>query len=461
MTNARSLVMRLPLLACGLLGPLTAQAQWFAVPSGTQPDAVASPGFAFDAARQQVVLFGGDSVVGVHDRTWTWNGTTWSERLPASHPGARTMVGMTYDAARQRVVLFGGFGASGGVAIDNNDTWEWDGTTWTQRFPAHAPSPRGGVAMTYDAARQRIVLFGGGLGGYMMPTFDDTWEWDGSDWIQCFPLHRPTAARNGNLAYDSQRHVSVLFGGLSTPYVKQDATWEWNGVDWTQRFPAHRPVARYAAGMAYDAPRGRMVLFGGGADVGLLADTWEFDGQDWLPQILSVKPSPRDYVALAYDAARARIVLRGGRIADTWEYGLPGTLATYETFGTGCPGGADAPSLTANGDRPILGQPFTITLQDLPPWQPTLLLFGLSNTNWLGMPLPLDLEPLGAPGCELLVSVEAVRPLFSWLGQRSISWSVPNQPALIGVQFYNQAMATSGWSGIVLTNGGHGRIGDL
>ena len=253
----------------------------------------------------------------------------------------------------------------------------------------------------------------------------------------------------------------MLFGGLSTAYVKQDATWEWNGVDWTQRFPAHRPVARYAAGMAYDAPRGRMVLFGGGADVGLLADTWEFDGQDWLPQILSVEPSPRDYVALAYDAARARIVLRGGRIADTWEYGLPGTLATYETFGTGCPGGADAPSLTANGDRPILGQPFTITLQHLPPWQPTLLLFGLSNTNWLGMPLPLDLEPLGAPGCELLVSVEAVRPLFSWLGQRSVSWSVPNQPALIGVQFYNQAMATSGWSGIVLTNGGHGRIGDL
>jgi len=368
---------------------------------------------------------------------------------------------MTYDAARQRVVLFGGFGVAGGLAIDHNDTWEWDGITWTQRFPAHAPSPRGAVAMTYDAARQRTVLFGGGLGGYMMPTFADTWEWDGVDWTQSFPVHQPTAARNGNLAYDGQRHVSVLFGGLSTAYVKQDATWEWNGVDWTQRFPAHVPTARYAAGMAYDASRGRTVLFGGGIDPGPVADTWEFDGQDWLLQAPLTAPSPRDYVALAYDAARSRLVLRGGRIADTWEYGVAGTLATYETFGSGCPGGADTPSLTANGDRPVLGQPFTLTLRDLPPWQPTLLLFGLSNTNWLGVPLPLDLGALGAPGCELLISVHAVRPLFSWLGERSVSWSVPNQPALVGVRFYNQAVALDGWSGLVVTNGGQGRIGDL
>lgn len=461
MTSPRSLVMRLPLLVCGLLVPLAAQTQWFPAPAGTQPDAVGSPSLAFDAARQEVVLFGGDSVFGLHDRTWTWNGAAWSERFPAVHPGARTMATMVYDAARQRVVLFGGFGEAGGVAIDQSDTWEWDGTTWTQRFPAHAPSPRGGVAMTYDASRQRIVMFGGGLGGYMMPTFDDTWEWDGTDWTQCFPAHRPTAARSCCLAYDSQRQVSVLFGGLSTPYVKQDSTWEWNGTDWTQRFPAHVPTARYAAGMAYDTSRGRTVLFGGGIDPGPVADTWEFDGQDWLLQTPTDAPSPRDYVALTYDAARERIVLRGGRIADTWEYGVAGTLATYETFGASCPSGVDAPSLSSNGDRPVLGQPFTLTLRNLPPWQPTLLLFGLSNTNWLGVPLPLDLGLLGAPGCELLVSGNAALPLFSWLGERSIAWSVPSQPALVGVRFYNQAVATNGWSGLVFTNGGSGRIGDL
>lgn len=86
---------------------------------------------------------------------------------------------------------------------------------------------------------------------------------------------------------------------------------------------------------------------------------------------------------------------------------------------------------------------------------------GTNTSTWLGVPLPLDLAPLGAAGCELLVSVHAVLPLFSWLGERSVTWAVPNQPALVGVHFYNQAVTLGGWSGLVVTNGGHGRIGDL
>ena len=57
------------------------------------------------------------------------------------------------DAARQRVVLFGG--------VRLQDTWEWDGVSWTQATPAQSPSARWAHAMAYDAGRQRIVLFGG------------------------------------------------------------------------------------------------------------------------------------------------------------------------------------------------------------------------------------------------------------------------------------------------------------
>jgi hypothetical protein len=49
---------------------------------------------------------------------------------------------MAYDAATQTVVLFGGSG-NGGVQF--TDTWNWNGTTWTQQFPAsarpHEPAP--------------------------------------------------------------------------------------------------------------------------------------------------------------------------------------------------------------------------------------------------------------------------------------------------------------------------------
>jgi hypothetical protein len=42
-----------------------------------------------------------------------------------------------------------------------NDTWVWDGTNWVQKFPGHCPSARYHHAMAYDAARGQVVLFGG------------------------------------------------------------------------------------------------------------------------------------------------------------------------------------------------------------------------------------------------------------------------------------------------------------
>jgi len=64
---------------------------------------------------------------------------------------------MAYDVARQRVLLFGGTGLNGLVS----DTWEWDGSKWTQRSPITSPSVVSRHAMAYDLARKRVVLFGG------------------------------------------------------------------------------------------------------------------------------------------------------------------------------------------------------------------------------------------------------------------------------------------------------------
>ena len=48
--------------------------------------------------------------------------------------------------------------------------------TWTQATPTTSPAARLQHAMTYDAARQQVVLFGGANATY----FGDTWAWDGS-----------------------------------------------------------------------------------------------------------------------------------------------------------------------------------------------------------------------------------------------------------------------------------------
>jgi hypothetical protein len=55
-------------------------------------------------------------------------------------PPGRTWASFAYDAARYQLVLFGGNnqGTEGGY---QGDTWVWTGRTWRQLHPATSPSP--------------------------------------------------------------------------------------------------------------------------------------------------------------------------------------------------------------------------------------------------------------------------------------------------------------------------------
>src|SRR6266705_3485334 len=75
-------------------------------------------------------------------------GNVWINVSPGQ---TRYSHAMAYDTARGRVVLFGGYDGTSNLG----DTWEWDGTTWTQRASSGPP----GGEMVYDAARGRVVLF--------------------------------------------------------------------------------------------------------------------------------------------------------------------------------------------------------------------------------------------------------------------------------------------------------------
>jgi len=79
----------------------------------------------------------------------------WTQKQDVG-PSARSDVAMVFDAARGRVVLFGG---AGSAATLFNDTWEWDGENWTQ-YEDIGPTPRSHHAMAYDSKRGRTVLFG-------------------------------------------------------------------------------------------------------------------------------------------------------------------------------------------------------------------------------------------------------------------------------------------------------------
>jgi hypothetical protein len=100
----------------------------------------------------------------------------WQQRQDIG-PAARTYAGMTFVSSKGRSLLFGGY--TDGSQSFLSDTWEWDGEEWVQVADT-GPTPRVPM-LTYDSARNVVVLFGGtGEDGDVF----DTWEWDGEAWTQ-------------------------------------------------------------------------------------------------------------------------------------------------------------------------------------------------------------------------------------------------------------------------------------
>jgi hypothetical protein len=285
---------------------------------GPAPWPVDRPGLAFDTHRHVAVLFGGGDQHRT-DQTWEWNGSSWTARnIPG--PPARTSHGMSFDSRRARMVLFGGYNETGILG----DTWEFDGKRW-QKVAEDGPARRIGFGMAYDSARGRTVVFGGGR-DFGEPTLTDTWEWDGKVWTRA-----STTGPSGNLflkmAYDAGRQRVVAFGGRGGG----NQTWEWDGREWTQVASSGPPPRDHHA-MAYDGRRGRIVIFGGGRQLpngevpsdtagAWLRDLWAWDGTHWTELAASGPTARGGQPGLTYDSARDRLVLFGGGNLDgTWEW---------------------------------------------------------------------------------------------------------------------------------------------
>lgn len=195
---------------------------------------------------------------------------TWARQAVTVHPGAHGDAAMAYDAATGTTVLFGGATSD---AEASDATWTWNGTAWTRQHPATSPPGRYNEAMAYDAANGTVVMFGG-VGTSNEPAYDDTWTWNGTTWTKQAPAAHPAPRSDAAMAYDAATGTVVLFGGYGKSSQLGD-TWTWNGTTWAKQTSAAHPGVRYDAAMAYDAASGTAVLFGGftGKEVAL-GDTW-------------------------------------------------------------------------------------------------------------------------------------------------------------------------------------------
>jgi hypothetical protein len=403
------------------------------------------PGLAHDARRDRTILFGGSNSGPLRD-TWEHDGTTWRRNANADGPLYLESMAMVHDVHRDRTVLFGG--AFLWLAYDQ--TWEYDGTLWTVRnLPAHPPA-RMGHQMAYDAGRRRTVLFGGSPdSGNNVLT--DTWEYDGTTWQPITPASILPAGRlRGAMVYDAARMKVLLFGGTNNPNLPGFSdTWYWDGSAWVQQAPLHRPSARHAHGLAYDLRRGRAVLFGGRRNsITLLDDTWEYDGSDWIQVAGNPANGPRA-TPLVYRVTSGTVLGFGGRNANdqptdgTIEF-TPPAGATAASLGRGCPGSAGVPHLLGVGHAvPSLGTTFPLLLQNVraaPGF--ALLAFGFGLSHWNGNALPYDLAAVGLPGCDLWIGpLDGLSVLLGTAGSGTFGLALPADPAFGGTVLAVQGLS--------------------
>lgn len=240
----------------------------------TMPDLSGAVNMTYDEARQEVVAFGGyDPTCNECSETWVWNATAWQRLDPPTSPFGRREAGFAYDGARKESVLFGS--SHDPLA---NDTWVWDGQNWQEKHPAESPPARWGQAgniLVYDAARQVVLLFGGMTRGAstMHPAYlNDTWLWNGQTWTQVNsePAPPPSQYNGVYMAYDNANQVVVL--------LDSNTTWTWNGSIWNKQNPSHQPPGLPYGAMGYDQMRQQTVLLGGALNSYW---TWVWDGNDW------------------------------------------------------------------------------------------------------------------------------------------------------------------------------------
>ena len=291
-----------------------------------QPDLPtrSSPGMVYDNESNLVVIFGGVNP----DRTWpygAWNSTwtydynsdSYTEMDPASPPLGRVGLGFAYDSIRDQVILFGGAADLSTINVFLSDTWLYDvdTDTWTEVFPASAPSGVGDMA--FDSESDRVIKFGTGL-----DTVNETWAYDpGSNvWTEMSPATAPEGRWLYSMVYDSESDRVILFGGVhgsenvGSNYRADTWAYDFNSDTWEELTTTGSPSERGGHRLAYDSESDRVVLFGGARLDTSYNDTWLFDYNTltWQDMNPTTSPSVRSLYGSAYDWESDRVIIYGG-----------------------------------------------------------------------------------------------------------------------------------------------------
>ncbi|MEZ6036527.1 MAG: kelch repeat-containing protein [Planctomycetota bacterium] len=413
---------------------------WSGIGGANTPSARRAAVMAFDAARSKSVYFGGYSGTDLND-TWEWSPTLgWAPKFTFVNPPVRRNAAMVFDSTHNNSVLFGGiFGAGNGTA--RGDTWTWNGTNWSQLSPATAPSPRGYHGMAFDQSRGVTVLFGGSSD--ISTDFNgETWEFDGTTWTQVTTANTPSPRYGHAMFYDSMTQRVVLFGGRTGASTSDQSneTWLYDGNNWTLQNLSVSPPPLQEMAVTYDTGHHRGLIFGGINGTSNQNRAWAYLGFNWYNLYSATLPAARRQASITYHSDRLHLIggLTTTEVSDPWI----GRIAPNVTiYGTGC----GAPPLAVQDDpatSPVLGTTFTLQVSNIPSSSLfTLMSIGYSKTTLGSFSLPVPLDGLGMPSCWLNQDTGYRLGEFcaqTGVGTAAFDIPLPMQPTLVGYHLYCQ-----------------------
>jgi len=170
----------------------------------------------YDTARDRMVISHGFTDSGRFDDTWAFEfaGNAWRNLSPSgSRPLRRCLHHAAYDGTKNQMLLYGGC-ASGAGPCPLGDLWSFDlaANRWTERTTTLRPPARQWYGMAFDAARSRLVIFGGSGAGLL----GDTWEYDpGTNaWQQAsIEADTPAPRERHEAAFAPDLRATLFFGG--------------------------------------------------------------------------------------------------------------------------------------------------------------------------------------------------------------------------------------------------------
>lgn len=291
--------------------------------------------------------------------------TLLGNALPGSPP-PRTLGSAVYDKANNRMIVFGGAtypDLNSNPSAYLNDVWvltnangQGGAPTWIQLNPS-GPLPAGRYSQTavYDAAGNRLIVYGG---GFSSTTLFDVWVLSHANglggtpaWQKLSPAGGPPIGGYGSSAvYDQTNNIMTVFGGYfrtsASPFgfVLYNYVWTLshaNGLGGTPTWTnivangaAGSPGKRTAHTAIYDPANNRMTIFGGGSftpfespgfnDVWVLANANGLGGTPAWTQLLpgGVAPARRGSHTAVYDAVNNHMVMFGGDSYDGLFFGV-------------------------------------------------------------------------------------------------------------------------------------------